>query len=326
MNESVKDMPPIQRLNLVTTKYCNLNCRMCDWKKSFPLFMPEPSFDQWKSVIQEFAMLGGKELEISGGEPMMRKDIYQIISHAKSCGLTVLMVSNGVLIGPVEVEKLLVAGLGAISISLEGPEELNDKLRGPGNFQKALNTIRNFLSHQTGYPDLRVYVGITLSKYNYAEILSFSKYLLEEIGVHSIAINPFTIGMLRGRNRRTRPVEFDIPPELIPDLTLELERLIEYAKSVPGELPSPNFLNQIPNYFRGKRFIPPGGCHIPETFGGIHPTGFFFSCWRYPPIGNVFKMSLTEILSSRKYQEFRKRALAGKCDGCVTSCYTEIYS
>lgn len=325
MNEIVRETPPIQRLNLSITKFCNLHCRMCDWKKFFPRDQPEPSFDQWKSVIQEFATLGGKELEISGGEPMMRKDIYQIISHARSCGLNVLMISNAVLIGPPEVEKLLAAGLKSISISLEGPEKLNDKLRGRGNFQKTLNAIRSFLSHQAQYPDFKVYVGITLSKYNYTEILPFSKYLVEEIGVHSIAINPFTKEMLDGWNRKTRPVEFDISPKLIPDLTRELERLIEYAESLPGKLPSPNYLKQIPDYFRGKKFIPSAGCRIPETFCGIHPAGLVFSCWKNPPIGNINEMSLTEILSSPEYREFHKRALAGQCNGCVTSCYQEIY-
>lgn len=298
---------------------------MCDYTKHTRFSEPEPPIGQWESVIQQFAALGGKELEISGGEPMMRKDIYRIISQARSYGLNVLMVSNGVLIGPAKVEKLLTAGLTSVSISLEGPEKLNDQLRGRGHFQKALNTIQGFLSHQAQYPNFIVYVGITLSKYNYAVIPSFAKYLLEEIGVHQITINPFEKEMLRGKNSETRTVEFDIPPELIPDLTRELERLIEYGESSPGKLPASNYLKQIPAYFMGKKFIPSSGCRIPDTFCGIIPSGLVFSCWKNPPVGNIKTMSLQEILDSEKHREFRDRALAGKCNGCVTSCYTEIY-
>jgi MoaA/NifB/PqqE/SkfB family radical SAM enzyme len=325
MTEPVKKIPHVKRLNLLVTKYCNLHCRMCDYKHFSPFYDQELSLDQLKSVIQEMAALGGEVLELSGGEPMVRKGIYEIISYGRSLNLKVFMATNGVLIGPSEAEKLLESGLISASFSLEGPEQLNDELRGPGNFQKTLNAIRNFLSHQATIPNLEVNVGITLSKYNYQSIVSFSKFLLEEIGVHQITINPFEKDMLVGKNYLSRPVEFHITPELIPDLTGKLQELTEYAESMPGKLPAPNYLNKIPDYFLGQKFIPKNGCQIPLSFCGIAATGGVYPCWKTPPVGNLKKMSLTEILSSEKAQKLRERALAGQCNGCLTSCYREIY-
>ncbi|MFZ5987098.1 MAG: radical SAM protein, partial [Bacillota bacterium] len=262
MNDLENKVFKLQRINLVVTKLCNLHCRMCDvpelnfWENDMTLV-------QIKEIIKEAAVLGAHTLELSGGEPMMRKDIYEIISFAVSHGLKVFMATNGVLMGPGEVEKLLEAGLTLITFSLEGPEQLNDLMRGQGSYQKTLNAIQGFLNRQIS--GLQVMIGITLSRYNYQFILPFSKYLIEEVGVFSISINPYNPMMLTPENRKTRNEEFNIPGELIPDLSGKIEQLIQYAQSVPGRLPTSGYLSRIPDYFMGKKLIPPGGCSIPLT-------------------------------------------------------------
>jgi MoaA/NifB/PqqE/SkfB family radical SAM enzyme len=325
MTESMEKKPVIKRLNLLVTKHCNLHCRMCDYPQFSSFYDKDFSLEQLKSVIREIAALGGELLELSGGEPMVRMEIYEIISFGRSLKLKTFMATNGVLIGPVEAAKLLESGLGSVLLSLEGPEPLNDKLRGPGNFQKTIHAIRSFLSHQAEYPDFEVMVGITLSKYNYQEIVQFSKFLLEEIGIHKITINPFAKEMLVGENYLSRPVEFNITGELIPDLSEKMQQLIKYAGSMPGKLPAPSYLDKIPDYFSGKKFIPKNGCQVPAYFCGITATGEVYPCWKTPPVGNLNKMSLTEILCSSKAQKLRELASAGKCNGCLTSCYSEIY-
>jgi MoaA/NifB/PqqE/SkfB family radical SAM enzyme len=297
---------------------------MCDYVQFNPQDEPELPLELLKTIIRDFADLGGEVLELSGGEPMMREGIYELVAEACSRGLQTLMVTNGTLIGDAEAEKLLKAGLTSVSFSLEGPESLNDHLRGRGNFQKTMGAIRSFL-HQAKQPGFEVLVGVTLSKYNYKTMVDFTKYLLEEIGVHQITINPFEKWMLKGNNRETRPVEFEISNDLIPELTREIERLIEYGQSMPNRLPPAGFLRKIPDYFLGKRFIPAGGCTIPSTFCGVEANGWVYPCWKTrPAVGCLQETSLADILASRSYYDLRDRALAGKCDGCLTSCYTEI--
>jgi MoaA/NifB/PqqE/SkfB family radical SAM enzyme len=323
MNQMTEPTTQIKRLNLLVTKYCNLHCRMCDFTQHYP--DDELSLELLRSIIKEFAALGGQQLEMSGGEPMVRKGIYDIVADSHSYGLKTLMMSNGVLIGDAEVQKLLEAGLSAITFSLEGPEPLNDKLRGPGNFQKTLGAIGSFLRRQAQYPDFQVYIGITLSRYNYQSIVSFSKYLLEEVGVHKISINPFEKWLLKGENREIRPVEFAITPEIIPSLTQELNRLMEYGKTVPDRLPPSSYLRKVPDFFMGKNFIPPGGCQIPSTFFGVDPVGWVYPCWKIRnPVGNLKEMTLADVLKAPSYRELCEQSLAGKCNGCLTSCYAEI--
>ncbi|HEX3045262.1 MAG TPA: radical SAM protein [Bacillota bacterium] len=323
MKESSETTLGLERVNLSVTKFCNLHCRMCDFKK---IHRPVRNFslDTVKTIIKEMAALGAKVLEISGGEPMTRKDIYEIITFAHSFGLKVAMMTNGVLIGPAEADKLLKAGLTSVTFSLEGPEQLNDQLRGRGNFQKTLRAIASFLNHPNS-AEINVEIGITLSKYNYSLIVSFAKYLFEEVKVNSIAINPFNAGMLDTKNQRTRESEFIITADLIPDLTKVVEELIEYGKVAPGKLPSPNYLGKIPDYFMGKKLIPANGCQIPMSHCGVTVNGWVFSCWQNPPLGNLKDASLTEILTSETQRKLSELALAGKCKGCLSSCFAEIH-
>ncbi|HEX3046216.1 MAG TPA: radical SAM protein, partial [Bacillota bacterium] len=281
------------------------------------------SLDRIKQITAEAAILGAEILELAGGEPMTRGGIYEIISHARSVGLDVLMVTNGVLIGALETKQLIEAGITAVSISLEGPEPVNDHIRGRGNYQKALGAICNFLRSKTKQPNLKVTVGITLSRYNYRLIVPFAKYLLEEIGVDEITVNPFTPDMLMGENRKPRLQEFNITADSIPDLIAEMNQLREYALTVPDKLPSPGFLSEIPEYFLGKKLVPTGGCQIPSLYCGITANGLIHPCWKYPPIGDLNRSSLREIWGSKNHQEFINRAVARQCKGCLLSCYPE---
>lgn len=308
----------------MVTKVCNLHCRMCDVPQ-FNIGEKNLTLDKIKEIIREIAGLGAETLELSGGEPMTRKDIYDIISYAVSLKLKVFMATNGVLIGPSEVKKLLEAGLTMITFSLEGPEELNDHIRGKGNFQKTLYAIQSFLEYSSEIFGLQVMVGITLSKYNYKLVRSFSEYLLEDIGVYSISINPFTNTMMTQESFKARGEEFSIPLEMISDLKSEMEQLAQFSEVRPGKLPLPRYLRRIPEYFAGKKIIPAGGCSIPLIFCGISSPGYVFPCWHSPAIGDLRRATLHEILTSKAHEGFAEQALNGKCSGCLSSCYFELF-
>jgi hypothetical protein len=139
------------------------------------------------------------------------------------------------------------------------------------------------------------------------------------------SINPVEKWLLKGENRETRPVEFAITTDLIPDLTSELERLMEYGKTLPGRLPAPSYLSKIPDFFMGKNFIPANGCTIPPTFLGVDSIGRVYPYWKIRnPVGNLQTMTLAETLQSESYRELCEQSLASKCNGRLTSCYTEI--
>lgn len=313
----------LKRMNLLITKYCNLRCRMCDYRLN-SFYVKEMTFEVIKNLLKDAKDLGLELLEISGGEPMVRKEIYEIISYAHTLELDVMMMTNGVLIGPKEAEKLVDVGLTDVVISLEGFEELNDQIRGKGNFQKAILAIRSFL--ELGDRMNTIGVGITVSRVNYKELYDFTRYLVEEIGVPSISYNPFTGEMLHKKNYDIRKNEFEFSSEELNDLKKELTKLITYREDSPSWLPHPDYFKKMPDYFAGKSMKPLQGCIEPQSSCGILSEGQVFPCLKGYSVGNVKETSLKEIIASEKYQKYIKLAAQGKCRGCLTSCYFDAHN
>lgn len=313
----------IKTLNLLISKRCNLRCRMCDYRLG-SFFVKELSIDQVKSLINQAADLGLEQLELSGGEPMMYKGIYEIIAYAKTKGIKVLMMTNGVLIGEAEVEKLILSGLSGVVVSLEGFEEINDKIRGLGNFQRAVKALKEFQKRKEQLDVVKV--GTTISKYNYEYILSFTQYIFMETGVNCFSYNPFKKEMLYKTNYLERKDEFILSREMLPRLEEEINRLIEYGNRVGIDLPNEAFLKKIPSYFADEVMVPAQGCTIPLNGCAVDAGGKVYACWGEPVItGDLTKNSLKEIITADQYQAQCERGIKRLCRGCLSACYTDIH-
>ncbi len=128
------------------TERCNLRCEYCFGK--YYSETGELSFKQIKKIFTEFYGLGVRRIAISGGEPLLHKDIDRVIKMAVELGFEVGINSNGILV-PFHIKALrLVSNL---SISLDGAsEKIHDKYRGKGAFKKVLVGIE--AAHKAGIP------------------------------------------------------------------------------------------------------------------------------------------------------------------------------
>lgn len=317
--QSIKDKISIKKLNLLVSKHCNLHCKMCDYPIA-PSYGEQLTTNEIKKLLSDASEIGLEWLEISGGEPMLRKDIYEIISYAHSFNIKTIMMTNGILIGIKEVRRLIDSGLNEVAISLEGFAEINDKIRGNGNFDKVMDTISNFKSYQSKIDCLRV--GVTISKYNYNILFSLVKFLHENIGLNSISLNPFNKYMLTPENYQLRKNEFDITSEELPHLSEQLERIIEYCETKEITYLTKNFLRKISQYFAGSSMIPESGCNQPLFGCPIDAYGRVFTCWgEVVCVGNIKVHSIKEIVKSDQYEKLCMNALNGKCKGCLSTCY-----
>lgn len=120
---------------------CNSRCEYCDyWKTSWP----ELGTDGAITVIKRIAGSGAKMLDLSGGEPTLRNDIGDLVVLSHDLGLFTTMNTNGLAMRNDMMSKFR-AGLEAVTISLDGPEEVHDKVRGiPGGYKKALQSINEY--------------------------------------------------------------------------------------------------------------------------------------------------------------------------------------
>ncbi len=309
----------LTRVNLCITNNCNLHCRMCDYPIN-KINEKELSFSQIISFIDDAHTIGLKRLELSGGEPMIRKDIFEIIKHATDLSIKTDLMSNGTLMEGKEVELLVGAGLNEVTISLEGFEELNNTMRGNGHFRKAVSAITEFRKYEHQMDAIRV--GITVSKYNFEQLLQFVKFLYEDMGIKAISFSPFQREMLQPKNYEQRKDIFEITSKEMPFLVEEFNKIIEYIKFKNIDYLPESFLIRIPNYFAGDRLIPEYGCHEPLDSCAVDASGKVYPCWGEPVcVGDITQTSILDIVHNNDYQFFCDKAINKRCKGCLSACY-----
>jgi len=117
------------------TDKCNFRCHYCDLPH---MNRDEMSTADWHRAIDELADAGMLRVSIMGGEPLLRKDVGELVDHLKARGVNVAMNTNGWYFR----QKLdVVAKLDLVCITLDGPQELNDAQRHPGAHDRVLEAI-----------------------------------------------------------------------------------------------------------------------------------------------------------------------------------------
>ncbi|MDI6792802.1 MAG: radical SAM protein [bacterium] len=127
-----------------TTRRCNLSCLHCRAGAVDKPYDGELSTSEALTMIDQIREVGQPTLILTGGEPLLREDIFDLAAYGIEKGLKVVMSPNGLLLTREVAKKLVEIGIPRISISLDGPDaESHDRLRGvPGAFEGVLAGIR----------------------------------------------------------------------------------------------------------------------------------------------------------------------------------------
>lgn len=140
--------PQLRYLFLELTLRCNERCLHCG-SSCGDIKAPEMSFSDYQRVLTEIREdfdLSRLQLCITGGEPLLRRDFFDIMSMARDLGFNWGMTSNGTLIDRETAQKLSACGMATISVSIDGLPETHDAFRRtPGGYAKAMAGIENLL-------------------------------------------------------------------------------------------------------------------------------------------------------------------------------------
>ena len=132
---------PVVIWNLV--RRCNLTCKHCYSTSADKDFDGELSESEVSDVMQDLKGFGVPVLILSGGEPLMRPDIFRISERAKSMGFYTALSSNGTLITEQNIDQIKAIGYDYVGISIDGMEQTHDEFRRQkGAFQQALHGVR----------------------------------------------------------------------------------------------------------------------------------------------------------------------------------------
>jgi Fe-coproporphyrin III synthase len=126
------------------TRTCNLKCVHCYNDSGVGKPSNEVTTAKAKEVLDDLAQFGAPSVLFSGGEPLMRPDLFELIEYAVGQGLRAVISTNGTLIEPDKAQLIKDLGVSYVGISLDGIGPVNDKFRGvEGAFERTVAGIRN---------------------------------------------------------------------------------------------------------------------------------------------------------------------------------------
>ena len=151
----------------VTSK-CNLKCRHCYAAEKYDsTYRPNDlTTNQSKQMLEHVKMLGYNHVLLLGGEPLIREDILEVISYARSIGLNIMINTNGTFLSPNMCYELLNKGVKEISVSFQGVRaSTHDTVAGEGSFSASLTGLRNLVeAKETVGSDVLIGVQFTVTK------------------------------------------------------------------------------------------------------------------------------------------------------------------
>lgn len=161
-----------------TTRNCNLSCIHCRASATNGPYSGELDTDQSFRLLDQIAEVGKPIVILTGGEPLLRKDIFDIAKHGDNLGLRMVMAPNGTLITQEVAKKMKDSGIRRISASIDGAtRKFHDKFRGvDGAYDAALQGINHVKT-----AGIEFQINTTITKSNLDQIPSILK-LAEDLG------------------------------------------------------------------------------------------------------------------------------------------------
>jgi heme b synthase len=165
-----KRSPHNNQLRLVAwemTRSCNLNCVHCRASSEHGPYPGEFDTKKCLEILDQIAQTGEPIVILTGGEPLLKKDIFDLARHGTQLGLRMVMATNGTLLTPAITEKLSSSGIKRVSISLDGASaQRHDQFRKvPGAFKAALAGIELLKR-----ADIEYQINTTVTKHNIHQI------------------------------------------------------------------------------------------------------------------------------------------------------------
>jgi radical SAM protein with 4Fe4S-binding SPASM domain len=159
--------PPMRLLFWETTTGCNLACVHCRrLEVSRQLSKLDLSTEQAKAMIRSLPETGRPILVFSGGEPLMRPDVFDLAAEAIRAELPIALATNGTLIDREMARQIVAAGFRRVSISFDGPDPAtHDIFRGPHAFEQSIAGFKHLRSL-----GMSMQINTTIARHNYAKL------------------------------------------------------------------------------------------------------------------------------------------------------------
>ncbi len=288
----------------LATNLCNARCAHCS-SNSTTRSSDELNTEEAFTLMEQLADCGVVDLAISGGEPLFRKDIFDIINHATRLGLFVGVGSNGAFLTQQKAQRLASCGITRFQVSLDGPAPIHDALRRwPGLFERVIHTIE--VAKNAG---LKTHVCCTINRLNWKILEPFTEFV-EKLGVARLNFSRY---VPTGRGTEV----LDISPDEWRSVVFLCQRLkeryvgkLEIVSHLAQQILVDHEVVDMPGFI---------GCQAGVGQGAVTANGTVLPCVLLPiPVGNIRDQRFSEIWkSSPVIKALRNRGnLIGACSTC----------
>jgi len=304
------------------TSKCNLKCVHCRSSSGIHSSVGNFTLEKSKAFVDHITSFASPVVVLTGGEPLMRDDVFDIAKYGTDKGLRMAMATNGLLVDDKVCENIKSSGIRIVSLSMDGATaDVHDDFRqAKGSFQGVLNAAEYFNKH-----GIKFIINSSFTKRNQSQIADCYK-LAKELGAHAWYM--FLI-VPTGRGE-------EIMKELVSkeDYDGILEWHYEVEREEDEMLVRPTC---APQYYRiwGQKSEEEGkdknrrnlsfgtgggkGCIAAQSICFVNSDGDVYPCSYFPlSAGNVFEQDLKDIWENSKlFKDMRDfKSYEGKCGVC----------
>jgi Fe-coproporphyrin III synthase len=326
------------------TMRCNLRCFMCPFygeNGTPPDIKNELSTEKFIKIIDKISQAYRNYpykplIGLTGGEPFVRQDIFKILKYIKKKGLKYSITTNFSLLDESKIKLLSESPPSDLRISIDGPEEIHDMIRGvKGTFKRTTDAISTIRKNKRT-KNLKIVLKCVMSQKNIDHIhemvpiakklgtdLSFQHlYFLDN--EHDIENKKVTKKYF-GKEIENPVVNLIVPPtkEEVSKLISQIKRAKKLAKKLDVNIDflPPMKEKDIPRYYSDlKNYTNSKVCGTPWSTIRINPKGDVYPCFLYN-YGNLLEEDLKKIINNKKARKFRKALKKEKLfPSCIRCC------
>ena len=343
MNDAPNAIPPPVKfpanVSFTLTNACNLRCRMCgQWSEEGYMRgreddEPDMQLADWKRLIDEVAAHGGGSILLRGGETFLYPHIIELLDHAVGRGLFVAIDTNGTLLKKYAPDIVRIGNLH-LTVSIDGPEEVHDAVRGvKGCFRAVREGLERLREcEQQAGREISKAICFVISPYS-VRGLGAMPDVARSLGIKTIAIVPYYYvtdaggreyeKVLRqqlgcpafswhGFHHEASGVDVDEFLAQLRTYTAELKGLVSYPYMAFSE-------EEYRTWFTDPVApVGPVRCMNVERLLDVQPGGDVNFCVDFPDyvIGNAKEFTLEELWSSGRAERFRAERRRGPLPVC----------
>lgn len=300
-------------LMLSITDRCNLRCVMCGVPNG-TTSEKELTVEEIKNIIKEATnIFGFVKVTLSGGEPFLRNDIFEIIKYIHENKLTVDINTNGILINDDIAEKIIEAKINSLTISLDGATaKTNDSIRGSGVYSKIISAINSLNNIKKGNVQPYINISYTIMDANVHEIKDIIGLALQ-LNCSSVSFQPVIGDNTQIHKKNDNPLFISMDHlELLSNLE---ESIHSSSKHINVYYPSTAMMC---SYFTGSSNPRKWNCFAGYNRISISAIGEIYTC--QGSFGNIRRNSIKDIWYGKKAYYLRKQIKT--CErNCLQLCY-----